>query len=181
MPNLQDLIKGGIEGIGNAAGNLISKFKADPTKALEFEKEIEEFKLNAANEASRIAIEAEKVKQEEIRIELEREKAILADKANARDNNTKIQESDRASWMAKNIAYCIDAFIVLLWGVLTIYLIGSALKIIKTSQVDLTGIYGLYAAVTGVTMTIINFHRGSSVGSERKEKQMEKFTAAATK
>lgn len=106
---------------------------------------------------------------------IEETKAFLADTANARDNNTKIQESDKASWMSKNIAYCIDAFITLLWGVLTIYLIASALKIIKTNQVDLTGIYGLYAAVTGVTMTIINFHRGSSVGSERKQKQMEKM------
>lgn len=90
----------------------------------------------------------------------------LKDVQGARDANVKIQESDKASWLSKNIAYCIDAFVVLLWGVLTLYLIGTALKIVKTSSVDLTGIYGLYAAVTGVAMTIINFHRGSSVGSK---------------
>jgi hypothetical protein len=99
----------------------------------------------------------------------------LKDVQGARDANVKIQESDKASWLSKNIAYCIDAFVVLLWGVLTLYLIGTALKIVKTSSVDLTGIYGLYAAVTGVAMTIINFHRGSSVGSKANGETIRKM------
>lgn len=101
--------------------------------------------------------------------------AMLKDTANAREQNISIQESDKASWLSKNVAYCIDIFVIVIWGFLTIYLIGNSLKIIKTSQVDLTGIYGLYAAVTGVAMTIINFHRGSSRGSEDKQKHLNEM------
>jgi hypothetical protein len=130
--------------------------------------------------------EKEQFKTDLIRIQNEHEEKMasiaqseldsqLKDVQGARDANVKIQESDKASWLSKNIAYCIDAFVVLLWGVLTLYLIGTALKIVKTSSVDLTGIYGLYAAVTGVAMTIINFHRGSSVGSKANGETIRKM------
>jgi len=118
--------------------------------------------------ANTFAIDTAKLAQTEL-------ESLLKDIADAREQNIKIQESEKASWMAKNIAYCIDAFVILLWGVLTLYLIGSALKMIKTTQVDLTGIYGLYAAVTGVAMTIINFHRGSSVGSKASNDTIRKM------
>lgn len=112
---------------------------------------------------------------EEARVEIEAEASRLADVANSRDMNKSIQESDKASWLSKNVAYCVDIFVILIWGCMTCYLLGTALKLLKTSNVDLTGIYGLYASVTAVAMTIINFHRGSSAGSERKQRQLEKM------
>lgn len=99
----------------------------------------------------------------------------LQDVSNARESNVSIQNSEKASWMAKNVAYCIDCFVIFIWGSLTIYIIASALKIIKTVDVDLTGIYGLYATVTAVAMTIINFHRGSSKSSQEKDKSIKQL------
>lgn len=175
MPNLQEIIKGGFEGIGNAAANIISKFKADPTKALEFEKEIEELRLNAGNEAARIAIEAEKVKQDELRIALEEYKTTLADKASSRDMNAKIQESDKASWLSKNVAYMLDLFVALLWGTITIILFLKVFKVVA-KDVDMISLMALHGTVTAVFMVTMQFHRGSSIGSERKQRQLEKLS-----
>lgn len=172
FPRLKNIFssgtKGLVEGITDGAANIISKLKADPTKVMEAEKELEQLRVNAELRRLELSIEAEKVAQEET-------KSYLADVADSRNANVKIQESDKASWLAKNIAYLIDAFVILLWGILTIYLIASALKLIKTTQVDLTGIYGLYAAVTGVATTIITFHRGSSMGSQLKQKKLDEL------
>lgn len=66
LPNLKTLISGGIEGIVNSAGNIISKFKADPTKVVEVEKELEELKINAALESERIANQAEEIQAKEL-------------------------------------------------------------------------------------------------------------------
>lgn len=172
MP-LLDKIKGLF---ANGAGNFVEKVKEFADEFNLSKEEKEKFNIELTKMANDHTEKMATLALDEMKLELEREKAQLADTASARDSNTKIQESDKASWMAKNIAYCIDGFVILLWGVLTIYLIASALKIVKTNQVDLTGIYGLYAAVTGVAMTIINFHRGSSVGSERKQKFMEEVS-----
>lgn len=64
----------------------------------------------------------------------------------------------------------LDCFVVLIWGALTIYIIGKMLNIIKLNPgVNFEGVLGVYAAVTGVAMTIINYHRGSSRSSENKQ------------
>lgn len=67
---IKDLIKSGvtgaIEGLGNTASNIITKFKADPTKALEYEKELETAKINASLEADRIANQAEETFAKEL-------------------------------------------------------------------------------------------------------------------
>ncbi len=164
LEKLTGLFAGKGADLVNSVKGLIdeSKFSAE---------EKAEFEAKALALAQQHEVEMAKLAQSEV-------EATLKDVADARDANVHIQESDKASWMAKNIAYCIDAFVILLWGVLTLYLIGSALKMIKTTQVDLTGIYGLYAAVTGVAMTIINFHRGSSVGSKTSGETLRKIASA---
>lgn len=162
FPNpFKDAAKGIMDGLVKGASDIIKDFKADPNKVLDHEEKLQQMANDAVNQMAEI--------------EQKSQEAILKDVADARAANIQIQNS-QASWLAKNIAYCIDAFIVLLWGALTAYLIASALKIIKTSNVNMDGIYGLYAAVTGVAMTIINFHRGSSAGSKEKSRQIEALT-----
>lgn len=107
---------------------------------------------------------------EEMKLEVEREKAQIQDTANARDNNTKIQESDKASWMAKNIAYIIDALFVVSFMVMLCLIL---FKIVPESNKEL--FYTGFGLLGGYVGTIINFHRGTSIGSERKQKQMEKM------
>lgn len=103
--------------------------------------------------------------------------SYLKDVADARSTNVQIQNSDKASWLSKNVAYIIDLFVFIIWGAMTIYIIGKFLNIIKAQQgVDFSGILGIYSGITAIAMTVLNFHRGSSKGSEDKSKQIAKLT-----
>jgi len=108
----------------------------------------------------------------------EQEKAYLADVQNARDANYRIQDSDSASWLAKNIAYLIDCFVLLLWGFLTVYLMLTMLRIIpKQVGVDYTAVTAIWGAVGTYAGTIINFHRGSSIGSKKANDTLRDIAA----
>lgn len=171
---LSNIFGKGAGNIVESIGNVADKFIQTKEEKDKFTAEMQKVVNDHTEKMAGFAIE-------EMKIELEREKANLADTSNARESNVKIQESDKASWLSKNVAYMIDCFVLLIWGCLTIYLIATALKLLRSSNVDLTGIYGLYASVTAVAMTIINFHRGSSIGSERKQKQIDKMSQGSTK
>lgn len=73
IPKLKDIFKGGAEGVLKGAfdgfSNIVSKFKADPTKALEYEKEIETLKITTALELEKVALQLEQ--EETKRIESE--------------------------------------------------------------------------------------------------------------
>lgn len=103
-------------------------------------------------------------------------KDYLTDVQNSRETNVKIQESDRASWMAKNTGYLMDCFIAIIWACLTFYIAAKYLNIIKVSAVvNFDGIWGLYASVCTFMGTTLNWHRGSSKGSDEKQKTMNKM------
>ena len=88
----------------------------------------------------------------------------------------KIQDSVNASWLAKNTAYIIDIFVVLVWGTLTMYILARFFNIIADDQkVDFSGILGVYAGVTAIATQIISFHRGSSQGSKAKTEEMARL------
>jgi hypothetical protein len=172
LPNIQDLVKGGIAGIADAAGNIISKFKADPTKVAEAEADIEKLRINADLESQKIAIQAEEVANETLRIELEGEKAKLADVANARDMNKEIQVSDKASWMSKNIAYCIDAFFVIAFVIMLIMIV---YKTVPAENKEI--FYTAFGLLGGFVGTILNFHRGTSIGSKNNGDVIRKIAS----
>ena len=117
--------------------------------------------------------------EEMAKLQFEETKAYLADTADARNSNVKIQESDKASWLSKNLAYILDAFIFLIWGSMTVYLIAMMLNFVKADKgADVSGVLGVYSGVTAIAMTVLNFHRGTSRGSEVKQKFMEKNLGA---
>ena len=66
MNPIKDLIKGGIGGIADGIGSLISKFKADPTKVAENLAELEKLKITSELEADRIANQAEEIYAKEL-------------------------------------------------------------------------------------------------------------------
>lgn len=93
----------------------------------------------------------------------------LQDIANARTQNIEIQKSQFSSWWAKNLPYLMDAFFVLIWGALTIYIIGVALKLVHNDSADFNVVLGIYAAVCSKATMVLQFHRGSSQGSKLKD------------
>lgn len=166
MSIISDLIGGGIKGIGEAAKNVIDSLNAPKEKA-------EQAKAAITAEIDR-HLEAVAAQEGEI------QKAFLADVASSRDANVKIQESDKASWLAKNVSYVIDLFVMLIWGCMTVYIALRALNLLQaTRQVDFSVILGIYAAVSTQMGTVLNFHRGSSKGSEDKQKTLDKMATAS--
>jgi hypothetical protein len=81
----------------------------------------------------------------------------------ARKMNAEVQNSANASWLAKNIAYCIDVVIVLSTIGLT-YMLMSKQVPADNKELALMA-FGSLVTLCG---TVVNFHRGSSQGSKDK-------------
>ena len=90
--------------------------------------------------------------------------------ANARDNNSKIQESANASNLAKNTPYILDFFIVIATFSLGLLLF---LTPIPEQNKDILNI--LFGTLLGLSVTVVNYHRGSSNGSATKSELINKL------
>jgi len=100
-------------------------------------------------------------------IELEYARLDAANTANARDMNSKIQESANASWVAKNAAYVLDFAIVSATIIMTWIVFFKGVPV-ENKEIAYMAIGSL------ITMcgTVLNFHRGSSAGSKSKTEEM---------
>jgi len=98
---------------------------------------------------------------------LEYAKLDMANTANARDMNSKIQESANASWVAKNAAYVLDFAIVSATIIMTWIVFFKGVPV-ENKEIAYMAIGSL------ITMcgTVLNFHRGSSAGSKSKTEEM---------
>jgi len=141
-----------VESVGNVADKFITTGQ-----------EKEEFKAEVAKEINR-HIEAMASAQN---AELE---TLMKDMDSARDMNSRIQESDKASWLSKNIAYIIDCVFVVAFILMLVMIFNKAVPE-SNKELFYTG-FGLLGANVS---TILNFHRGTSIGSERKQKQIDKI------
>lgn len=161
-PFISNLFTGGLAKIGDSIKGIIdvSKFSAEEKADLQF-------KIDTALQAHEI--ELTKLAEQET-------EAYLKDTQSARDANAIIQNSSNASWLAKNVAYCLDIFIISVWGFLTIYLICIMLSIVKKQTgVDYTAVTAVWGGVTAFAGTILNFHRGTSAGSKQKTDTIQDF------
>lgn len=111
----------------------------------------EEFLIQAAIENRKLDIEEKKVE--------------LADTANARDSNVKIQESANASWLAKNAIYLI-AFAVVAGGGFMVY---------TSKEAD-----ARMAAVSAV-MLVLGFFFGTTHNNSRKDATIANLAQGANK
>jgi hypothetical protein len=59
IPGAKDAIKGAIEGVLGGAASIIERFKADPTKVLEAQTELEKLRITAENEAQKVEAQLE--------------------------------------------------------------------------------------------------------------------------
>lgn len=90
--------------------------------------------------------------------------------SNARDNNARIQESSNASNLAKNTPYILDFFIVISTFALGLLLF---LTPIPEQNKDILNI--LFGTLLGLSVTVVNYHRGSSTGSASKSEIINKL------
>jgi hypothetical protein len=130
-------------------GKLIDRFLPDPAAAAAAKQELAVMEQNG---------ELAKMANETKLVEL-----TNANTDSARDMNAKIQESDSASWLAKNTAYALDIGIV----TATIFLAWFAfMKGVPDANKEL--VYMALGSLITMCGTVLNFHRGSSQGSKDK-------------
>jgi hypothetical protein len=111
------------------------------------------------------SLNEEQKKQAISLIQLDRQDLI-----NARNTNADIQASEFSSWMAKNVPFIIDIFIMGIWGVMTIFIIAKALNLTTVGEnVDLSTVLAIYSGVIALATQIVSYHRGSSAGSKMKD------------
>lgn len=147
------------------ASDIISKFKADPSKVAEYAAEFDQLKLKAQGDALAVSTTIMELHEK--------------DMENARNANVSIQTSDKPSWIAKNIPYLIAAYVLFIWGAVTLYIVGRFLNIIVADpNVNLTALLSLHTGITTLAAAIIYFYFGSSSGSAAKSDQIERLVNA---
>lgn len=94
----------------------------------------------------------------------------LKDIADARASNVAIQESDKASWLAKNTGYLMDftfifAFLVMLFMIVYRQVPDENKEIF----------YMAFGSLITFVGTSVTFHRGTSKGSDDKQKTIDRM------
>ena len=113
-------------------------------------------------------------------IGLKEKKAYFADTAGARKHQSRVQESEHASWIAKNVHSLMAIAIIGLTFFMYFWIInGDIEKIVKPGMKDIV-IY-ILGALTTVSTQVASFYFGSSQGSKDKQKSIDSITANATR
>jgi hypothetical protein len=137
-------------------GKLIDRFLPDPAAAAAAKQELAQMQQNG--ELAQMANETKLVE------------LTNANTDSARNMNAKIQESNSASWLAKNTAYALDVGIV----AATIFLAWFAfIKGVPENNKEL--VYMALGSLITMSGTVLNFHRGSSQGSKDKGGEIQKL------
>ena len=103
---------------------------------------------------------------------LEEKKAHLADTADARDNQSRVQESEHASWLAKNVHPFLALVIVGLTFFMYYWIMQKDWHQLSQSGMKDIIIY-ILGALTTISTQVAAYYFGSSQGSKDKQKALE--------
>lgn len=117
-------------------------------------------------------VRMEELAIERVKIELESDKAYLADVQDARGNNTRIQDSERASWLSKNMLYLLAGLVTLGFFGLLAYLFKHE---VPEENKDILNI--MLGSLGTAWITIIAFFFGSSMGSKNSGDLVRKIAS----
>ena len=140
---------------------------------------------NFTSDEEKKAIEAEIAKatmQYEVEMKtlgIEETKAYLADAHSAREHQSRVQESEHASWLAKNVHPLLAVCIIGLTFFMYFWIIGGSIeKLAQNGTKDIV-IY-ILGALTTISTQVAAYYFGSSQGSKDKQKAMESIADKAT-
>ena len=91
--------------------------------------------------------------------------------ANARESNTKIQESSNSSWLAKNTPFILDFVIVF-----AVFILCYSLLYVHIPEANIQIMNIMFGTLLGILGTVYNYHRGSSNGSAAKQDIINKIS-----
>jgi len=161
-----NLFSQGTTGLVDAVGDILDKSFTSDEEQQELENEM-------AKAAMRYEVELG-------RLGLEEKKADLADIASARENQSRVQESEHAGWLAKNVHSLLAVSIVALTFLMYFWIIRGDMKAIAEAGVKDIVIY-ILGALTTISTQVVAYYFGSSMGSQSKQKSMESMTETMAK
>ncbi len=107
---------------------------------------------------------------------LQETQAYLGDAASARDNQSRVQESEHASWLAKNVHPLLAFSIMgLTFALYTAVIYGSTKEGFLRPETKDIVIY-ILGALTTVATQVVSYFFGSSSGSADKSKALNALT-----
>ena len=106
---------------------------------------------------------------------VEETKTYLADLDSARDNQSRVQESEHASWLAKNVHPLLAVSIIALTFLMFFWILGGTIRLETNGMKDIV-IY-ILGALTTITTQVAAYFFGSSQGSKDKQKSLHQIAA----
>ena len=155
---LTNLFSSGASSLVKAVGDAIDKNVTSDEERKDLENEIEKARLSYDIEMKGLGIS--------------QEKAYLEDTASARDNQSRVQESANATWLAKN-AHSLLAIVILAatFSLYTMLILGD----IEKEQENIV-IY-ILGALTTISTQVVAYYFGSSKGSKEKQEIITELSA----
>jgi len=160
---LTNLFSTGASSLVNAIGDAIDKTTTSDEERKELANELEKAKLEYEVEMKTLGLQEEKI--------------YLDDTANARENQSRIQESPEAGFLAKNIHPILALIIIALTFFLYYWLIMgvSSKEGVNPEMKDI--IIYILGALTTISTQVVAYFFGSSKGSKEKQDIITSLTA----
>jgi len=162
---LTNLFSAGASSLVDAVGDALDKNITSDEERKELENELEKAKLTYDVEMKTLG--------------LDEQKAYLNDTASARENQSRVQESTEAGFLAKNVHPILAIFIISLTFFLYYWLIIGSSNNISTDMKDIV-IY-ILGALTTISTQVVAYFFGSSRGSKEKQQIISDLTAKTQK
>ncbi len=105
-------------------------------------------------------------------LDIEETKTYLADVDSARTNQSRVQESEHASWLAKNVHPLLAVSIIALTFLMFFWILSGTIKLEDNGMKDIV-IY-ILGALTTIATQVVAYFFGSSQGSKDKQKALDK-------
>jgi len=145
MSWLSDIVGGSAGQIIDSVGNVADKF-------ITTDKEREELEISKS------------------RLKLEEFQAEVADRGSARERETRINESQNASWLSKNISSLLAIGCLVLTFLMFYKVFGM-----KTNDANKDIVVYILGVLSAISTQIISYYFGSSMGSKNKSDIMERM------
>lgn len=162
---LTNLFSTGATSLVDAVGDALDKNITSDEERKELENELEKAKLTYDVEMKNLGLEKEKV--------------YLNDTASARENQSRVQESAEAGFLAKNVHPILALVIISLTFFLYYWLIMGSTKNVSSDMKDI--IIYILGALTTISTQVVAYFFGSSRGSKEKQQIISDLTMRAQK
>lgn len=156
------LFSAGASSLVEAVGDAIDKNVTSDEERQELELELSKASMHYDIEMAKLG--------------MDETKAYLADTSSARDNQSRVQESEHASWLAKNVHPLLAVSIIGLTFFLYYWIMGQNWAEMGNNGKKEIIIY-IIGALTTVSTQVAAYYFGSSQGSKDKQKSLYEIAA----